>query len=171
MSSLFSTGVWAAVAGLGPRKLSNVHADGSVTFREDEADKRSEVTLGADEVRHRIRPLVSKEVAEALRKASVEAAQPNLAANEYERSKAYRGALKGNDLSLMLGTLRGIYRHPKPGYPEDQNQPLLEEAVFGELGEVLGVKPGTLKSTARKAAGGSVLPDSLRRVGFVGRDS
>ncbi len=45
MSSLFSTGDWAAIAGLGARKLWNVHSDGSVTFREDEAESKSEVTV------------------------------------------------------------------------------------------------------------------------------
>ncbi|MGA9521286.1 MAG: hypothetical protein WBV82_07470 [Myxococcaceae bacterium] len=159
MTTHFSAGDWAAVSGLGARKLVQVQPDGSLSYREDERDKKSEVTIGLDEARRRIRPLVGRQEAEELRNTLLVAGETQHAEDAYARSKEYRRVLKSNDLRLIVDTLRGIYRHPNPGYPEEQNQDLLEEAAFSELALVLDVKPAMLKGLAKRAAGQMILPD------------
>lgn len=164
---VFSPGAWVAVSGVGARKVLDVGPDGAVTYREVEKDAKSVITLRPAEAQRRIRPLVSVEVAEALRDSLDDAPAPNLSENEYERSSAYKAVLKANDLAVVVKTLKGIYGHPKPGYPEEQQEDLLAEVAFSELGVVLRVKPSTLKTRARKASGLATLPDrSSELAGF-----
>lgn len=159
MSPPFVLGQKIAVAGVGVREVRGIAADGSVTFREEEYAQTSELTLGPEEARRRVRPLVAKGFAEALHASLGEFAPPNLETQNYRRKKAYRAALQSNDLGTMTATLRSIYRHPSPDYPEEWYEDELEEVVFAELSAVLGVKQSDLKAQARRAVQRPVLRD------------
>ncbi len=142
-------GEWVAVAECGPLQVVAVDDDGGVVLD----DGGEELALGADEAKRRIRPLVEESTAERLRETFSDLGEPDERERLYDRSRAYREKLQGNDLEEMAATLCGIYRHPAPDYPEEHNVDRFEEAVFGEMARVLDEGEAALMREARDACG------------------
>ncbi|MFB6373713.1 MAG: hypothetical protein ABEN55_11540 [Bradymonadaceae bacterium] len=138
-----------AVAKCGPLEVVRIEEDGTVILD----DRGEELALPPEEAARRIRPLVDREEAAAIRENFEQMGEPVVSERPYQRNKTYREVLQGNDLREMARTLCGLYRHPSPDYPEEQNVDRFEEAVVGEMAEVLEVEASALMREARQVCG------------------
>ena len=144
-----SEGEWVAVAECGPLEIQEIEEDGTVVFE----DRGERLALPAEAAERRVRPLAEPGEAEAIREAFESMGEPIVSRRPYDRNRAYRETLQGNDLRKMARILCGIYRHPSPDYPEEQNVDRFEETVLGEMAQVLEEDVGALKREARAACG------------------
>lgn len=142
-------GEWVAVSECGPLEVLEIDEQGGVVVD----DRGEQLPLPADEADRRIRRLVDEETARRIRDEFEDLGEPDDADRPYDRSRAYRASLRDNDLEEMAATLCGIYTHPDPDYPEEQNVDRFEEAVFGEMARVLDVPESELMREARSACG------------------
>lgn len=138
---------WIALAGEGPVEIVEVLDDGGLVVYSS-----GNMTLPADEVVRRVRPLVSEDRAQAIRASFDSLGNLELPESDYQRKKVYKKAHRSGDLHDIADALITLYGREEYLYPEQMFLPKLEEQLFEELSRVLEVPKAELKEEAKRAA-------------------
>jgi RNA polymerase-interacting CarD/CdnL/TRCF family regulator len=153
---------WVVVRGRGLGCITKI-TPSQIDVREADLKpgEHSKFEIPASEADRAMRPVTSADEAQRLLGALAAHVATDSPDDVGDRSIRYRHASKSGELEDQLAALAQIYGRAEPEYPERQYQKLLERAVFGELGHVLGMSRKALQAKVRAQLLGEPAPRSL----------